>query len=122
VGRKGAARRSGRTDEPTWRSEGNSNLREGTSMAWPHVPGVAALIISQAGKKMSPGQVKAVIERTAEPQPCPMSLLTDNSVSHIPYLAVLGVNSKAVQVCDGGADDNSRYGHGQLNALSAVSG
>jgi lantibiotic leader peptide-processing serine protease len=99
--------------------------QQGTSMASPHVAGVAALIISKYGtgakKTMSPGQVKAIIDSTADPQPCPTSLPTDNPVNHIPYLAVLGVNSGAVQQCQGGAGNNSWYGHGQVDALSAVS-
>src|SRR4029079_10974224 len=98
-------------------------------MASPHVAGVAALIISRFGSlagtndaTMSPGQVKAIVERTADAQPCPTSLPTDNPVNHIPYLSVLGTNSGLVQSCEGGADYNSWYGHGQVNALSAVTG
>src|SRR4051812_25343298 len=83
---------------------------QGTSMASPHVAGVAALIISQyskAGKKLSPGQVEALVQNTADPQPCPTSLPTDNPVNHIPYLAVTGTNSGLVQSCQGGAGHNS---------------
>src|SRR5512136_2220378 len=43
-------------------------LAQGTSMASPHVAGVAALIISQYGK-MPPGAIQAVINATADPQP-----------------------------------------------------
>jgi lantibiotic leader peptide-processing serine protease len=97
---------------------------QGTSMASPHVAGVAALVISEygkaAGKKLSPGQVEADIENTADAQPCPTSLPTDNPVNHIPYLAVLGVNSGAVQTCQGGNGNNSWYGKGQVNAFAAV--
>jgi subtilisin family serine protease len=90
--------------------------QQGTSMASPHVAGVAALIISQAGRKLSPGQVEAMVQQTADPQPCPTSLPSSN------YLNYLGLNSGLVQSCQGGDAYNSWYGHGQVNALSAVSG
>lgn len=38
----------------------------GTSMAAPHVSGVAALIISQHGGEIAPAQVKAIIEQSAD--------------------------------------------------------
>ena len=61
------------------------------------------------------------MQQTADPQPCPTSLPTDNPITHTPYLSVLGVNSNLVQSCQGGAGYNSWYGNGQVNALSAVS-
>ena len=36
------------------------------------------------------------------------------------YLAVLGVNSGAVQSCQGGPSHNGWYGSGQADALNAV--
>ena len=99
---------------------------QGTSMASPHVAGVAALVVSRYGDlknarngKLAPGKVKATIEQTADPQPCPTFLPI--AFQGTPYLTVLGVNSGAVQSCQGGPGYNSWYGHGQVNALSAVS-
>jgi subtilisin family serine protease len=85
---------------------------QGTSMAAPHVAGVAALIVSQFGR-MAPSRVTAILDSTADPQPCPASLPTV-------YDTFLGLDDNKVQVCEGTLDSNSWYGHGQVNALSAV--
>lgn len=95
---------------------------QGTSMASPHVAGVAALVISQFGtangqKKLSPNQVTAFIDQTADPQPCPSTLPT----TPFDYQTFFtGVNSGLPQVCQGGTGSNSWYGNGQVNALRAV--
>jgi subtilisin family serine protease len=98
---------------------------QGTSMAGPHVAGVAALIISRYGDlqnpqngKMRPGQVAALLSRTADPQACPNTLPTTPS----DYLSFKGVNSGAVQECQGGPGHNSWYGNGQVDALNAIGG
>nr|MDQ3879164.1 S8 family serine peptidase [Actinomycetota bacterium] len=93
---------------------------QGTSMASPHVAGVAALIVSMFGDannpqngKMRPGQVEAYITQTADPQPCPSSLPPG-------YEDFTSSQSGEPQVCQGGPGNNSWYGSGQVNALRAI--
>ena len=94
--------------------------QQGTSMASPHVAGVAALIISRFGDgstpqngKMRPNQVKAMLDQTADPQACPETFPTG-------YLTITGVNSGLEQSCQGGAGYNSWYGNGEVDAFNAV--
>jgi len=84
---------------------------QGTSMASPHVAGVAALIESLG--ITSPGAVQARITNTADSMACPPDLSI--------YAFFPAVDNGAPQVCTGGAGYNSFYGHGQVNALAAVS-
>src|SRR4051794_30064173 len=95
---------------------------QGTSMAGPHVAGIAALIVSRYGDtsnpqngKLRPGQVAALISQTADPQACP-----DPGTLPAGYLAFTGVNSGAEQSCQGGPGHNSWYGDGQADAFNAV--
>jgi subtilisin family serine protease len=85
---------------------GGYDLMEGTSMASPHVAGVAALAISAHGR-MSPGAVQALITRTADPVACPPEPF--NPGGFFPA------------TCQGGAGYNAFHGHGQVNALAVVS-
>ena len=80
-------------------------------MASPHVAGVAALVLSQFGK-LSSRAVAARIANTADPMPCP----SDMSI----YGPFPAVDNGAPQVCQGGTAYNSFNGHGQVNALSAI--
>ena len=82
---------------------------QGTSMAAPHVTGVAALIISTTGK--SGGAVQAALQQATNPRPCP-----DESL-----YAPFPQNSGEPQECTGGTNHNSFYGAGEIDALQAVS-
>jgi len=84
--------------------------QQGTSMASPHVAGLAALVESQG--VTARGAVAAAIEHTADPMDCP----TDLSI----YAFFPSVSNGAPQVCQGGTGSTSFYGKGQVNALAAI--
>ncbi len=79
----------------------------GTSMAAPHVAGVAALIRS-AHSSMPVGAVVAMLRGTATGLSCPAAL--DPGVDFF---------GAPVQVCAGGTGSNNFYGKGLVNALAA---
>ena len=83
---------------------------QGTSMAGPHVAGVAALIRSQHGTTSS-GAVAAALQQATNPLPCP-----DVSI-YAPFPQLDG----SPQECQGGTAHNSFYGAGEIDALQAVS-
>jgi subtilisin family serine protease len=87
---------------------------QGTSMASPHVAGTAALIISRFGR-MAPGQVTSFLDSTADAQPCPIFL----PPTYEDFFGV-GTQTGLFYPCTGGPAYNSWYGHGQVNALNAV--
>jgi subtilisin family serine protease len=104
---------------------------QGTSMAGPHVAGLAALVISRYGDlntpqngKMRPTQVEQIISQTADPQACPETLPNANSGSLAgrPYGVGIfaGSQSGAPQECTGNGGHTSWYGQGQVDALAAV--
>jgi subtilisin family serine protease len=84
--------------------------QQGTSMASPHVAGLAALIASQH-PSWSAGAISARITSTADPMACP-------EISQ--YAFFPAVDNRAPQVCTGGEAYNSFNGHGQVNAWTAV--
>jgi len=116
------------TGDPTYPTAVYCYL-QGTSMASPHVAGIAALIISRYGDlsnpkngKMRPGAVSAQIQQTADPQPCPTAFpvaAAGTSIAGLPYLAVTRPSGD-VQSCQGGPGHNSWYGNGRADAFNAV--
>jgi subtilisin family serine protease len=84
---------------------------QGTSMASPHVAGVAALVVSTGVR--NPGAVAARITTTADNLPCP------DMAQYEPFPST---SNGAPQVCQGGAGYNGFNGHGQVNALRAIGG
>jgi lantibiotic leader peptide-processing serine protease len=86
---------------------------QGTSMATPHVTGVAALIESQYGP-LTPGRVATMLAQSADPIACP-------DAATLALYAPFPQESNGEPVsCQGGSGHNSWYGKGQVNALSAV--
>ncbi|MFE2379680.1 S8 family serine peptidase [Streptomyces sp. NPDC059398] len=80
----------------------------GTSMASPHVAGVAALIKSRH-PHASPAQVKALLYAGADRLTCPR-----------PYPVDADGDGKPDAVCEGGGSHTSFYGAGLADALHAV--
>jgi subtilisin family serine protease len=80
---------------------------QGTSMASPHVAGVAALALS-AHPYLQPGSLVSFLERTSDALPCPAGV----------YNPRPGLDQYLAQ-CTGG-DKNSFYGAGEVNAFNAV--
>ena len=95
---------------------------QGTSMAAPHASGVAALIVSQYGRKdpnhrgrtMKPDNVERILTSTAAQQACPVPPLVD-------YLDE-GRDASYTALCEGTPEFNGFYGHGIVDAFAAVTG
>src|SRR5256885_15490853 len=100
------------TADPTYPTAVDCYL-QGTSMASPHVAGVAALLVSIG--VIRPGAVQARIDNTTDNIPCPSAEVLAE------YAFFPATDNGAPQQCTGGTGYNSWYGHGQVNALAAAS-
>ncbi|WP_184928875.1 S8 family serine peptidase [Saccharothrix ecbatanensis] len=94
---------------------------QGTSMAAPHAAGVAALVVSQYGKKdrshpgtltLSPDKVEQVLYKTATKRACP----EPRTVSY----ENVGRSAEFTATCVGDEAFNGFYGHGIVDAYGAV--
>lgn len=91
---------------------------QGTSMASPHATGVAALIVSQFGKKshgdfgMNPDKVGRILMDTAQARACPNPPLQTYTNEGRP--------AEFDALCEGTRDFNGFYGHGIVDAFAAV--
>ena len=98
---------------------GYYRYNQGTSMASPHVAGVAALIVSEHGSKrhgkgvtMDPVEVERILTETATDVPCPSPPL-------VVYPAIGGTRYPSA-LCEGTPQFNGFSGHGVVDALAAV--
>ena len=85
---------------------------QGTSMASPHVTGVAALIIGALGGDADPALVRSILEQTAADHACPVPATVDYTL--------VGRPASWNATCVGTPTLNNFYGNGLVDAAAAV--
>jgi lantibiotic leader peptide-processing serine protease len=85
---------------------------QGTSMASPHVTGVAALVIGALGGDADPALVQHIIEQSAADHACPTPALVDYTL--------VGRDPSWNATCSGLPTLNNFYGNGLVDAAAAV--
>jgi subtilisin family serine protease len=85
---------------------------QGTSMASPHVTGVAALIIGALGGSADPALVQQILEQSAADHACPNPPTVDYTI--------VGRPSSWNATCTGSPTFTNFYGNGLVDAAAAV--
>ena len=85
---------------------------QGTSMASPHVTGVAALVIGALGGSADPDLVRQILEQSAADHACPSPATVDYTI--------VGRPASWNATCTGTPDFNNFYGNGLVDAAAAV--
>jgi subtilisin family serine protease len=85
---------------------------QGTSMASPHVTGVAALVIGALGGDADPAVVRQILEQSAANHACPVPATVDYTI--------VGRTPDFNATCTGTPTLNNFYGNGLVDAAAAV--
>ena len=85
---------------------------QGTSMASPHVTGVAALVIGALGGAADPDVVRQILEQSAADHACPVPATVDYTI--------VGRTPDFNATCKGTPTLNNFYGNGLVDAAAAV--
>ena len=85
---------------------------QGTSMASPHVTGVAALVIGALGGSADPAVVRQILEQSAADHACPDPPTVDYTI--------VGRPASWNATCTGSPTFNNFYGNGLVDAAAAV--
>ena len=85
---------------------------QGTSMASPHVTGVAALVIGALGGDADPALVRQILVQSAADHACPVPATVDYTI--------VGRPASWNATCSGSPTSNNFYGDGLVDAAAAV--